>query len=101
MVTMESGDTSRKTVGKRILLPKWLRRSLSKLHTAVRTAAPPDSHPGRLVGLKGVNVASVALSRSRSAHFNAAAMPGCLAPRTYSDVVAPVVISVASEIFRS
>ena len=41
---MESGDTSRKTVDTRTLLPKWMRRNLSNLYTAVRAAARPESH---------------------------------------------------------
>ena len=47
-VIAESGDTSRKTVDTRTLLPKCMRRSLSKLQTAVRAAARSESHLGCL-----------------------------------------------------
>ena len=39
VVTVESGDKSKKTVDIRTLLPKWMRRNLSNLQTAVRAAA--------------------------------------------------------------
>ena len=48
-VTVESGDTSRNTVDTRTLLPKWMRKSLSNLQTAVRAAARPKSHLHLLV----------------------------------------------------
>ena len=43
-VTVESGDTSKKTVDTRTLWPKWMRSNLSNLQTAVRAAARPESH---------------------------------------------------------
>ena len=52
VVTVESGETSRKTVDTRTLLPKWMRRSLSNLQTAVRAAARPESHLHLLVCLQ-------------------------------------------------
>ena len=48
-VTVESGDTSKKTVDIRTLLPKWMRRNLSNLQTAVRAAARHESHHHFLV----------------------------------------------------
>ena len=51
VVTVERGDTSKKTVDTRTLLPKWMRRNLSNLHTAVRSAARPESHHHLLVCL--------------------------------------------------
>ena len=47
--TVESGDTSKKTVDIRTLLPKWMRRSLSNLQRAVRAAARHESHHHLLV----------------------------------------------------
>ena len=44
VVTVESCDTSKKTVDTRTLLSKWMSRSLLNLQTAVRAAAPPESH---------------------------------------------------------
>ena len=49
VVTVESGDTSKKTVDIRTLLPKWTRRNLSNLQTAVRAAARHESHHHLLV----------------------------------------------------
>ena len=49
VVTVESGDTSKKTVDIRTLLPKWMRRNLSNLQTAVRAAARHESHHHLLV----------------------------------------------------
>ena len=50
VVTVESGDTSKKTVDfKKTLLPKWMRRNLSNLQTAVRAAARHEPHPCFLV----------------------------------------------------
>ena len=48
-VTAESGDTSKKTVDTRTLLPKWMRRNLSNLHTAARAAARHETHHHLLV----------------------------------------------------
>ena len=52
VVTVESGDTSKKTVDTRTLLPKWMRRNLSNLQTAVRAPARPESHHHLLVCLQ-------------------------------------------------
>ena len=52
VVTVGSGDTIRKTVDTRTLLPKWVRRSLSNLQTAVRAVARPESHLHLLVCLQ-------------------------------------------------
>ena len=49
VVIVESGDTSKKTVDIRTLLPKWMRRNLSNLQTAVRAAARHESHHQLLV----------------------------------------------------
>ena len=51
VVTVQSRDTSRKTVDTRTLLLKWMRRSRSNLQTAVRAAARPESHHHLLVCL--------------------------------------------------
>ena len=45
-------DTSRKTVDTRTLLPKWMRKNLSNLHTALRAAARNESHHHLLVCLQ-------------------------------------------------
>ena len=52
VVTVESGDTSSKTVDTRTLLPEWMRRNLSNLQTAVRAAARHESHRHLLVCLQ-------------------------------------------------
>ena len=52
VVTVDSWDTSKKTVDTRTLLPTWMRRSLSNLQTAVRAAARPESHHHLLVCLQ-------------------------------------------------
>ena len=49
VVTVESGDTSKKIVEIRTLLPKWMRRNLSNVQTAVRAAARHESHHHLLV----------------------------------------------------
>ena len=51
VVTVESGDTSKKTVDIRTLLPKWMRRNLSNLQTAARAAVRTESHHHLLVCL--------------------------------------------------
>ena len=38
------GHKQKKTVGTRTLLPKWMRRTLSNIHTAARAAARPESN---------------------------------------------------------
>ena len=42
----------KKTVDTRTLLPEWMRRNLSNIHTAVRAAARPESHHHLLVCLQ-------------------------------------------------
>ena len=49
VITVESGDTSSKTVDTRTMLPKWMRKNLSKLQTAVRAAARHESQHHLLV----------------------------------------------------
>ena len=51
VVTVESGDANKKTVDTRTLLPKWMRRNLLNLQTAVRAAARHESHHHLLVCL--------------------------------------------------
>ena len=52
VVFVESGDTHKKTVDTRTLVPKWMRRNMSRLQTAVRAAARPESHHHLLVCLQ-------------------------------------------------
>ena len=54
MVTVESGNTSTQTVDTRTLLPKWVRRNLSNLHTAVRAAPPGLSSTGTAESTTGL-----------------------------------------------
>ena len=72
VVTVESGDTSKKTVDIRTLLPKWMRRNLSNLQTAVRTAARHESHHHLLVcfqlELRNLQTAVRAAARHESHH---------------------------------